>query len=218
MLSSAGVALKTTYGKKVIGRGRQECSWCFHKSWTIVSSKYEEEVFPVDSEGTVLCSHIAFRVHLRCRKSPRCPHIVTIVTRHHLLPKRCPLDILLSLEGFIRKEFLPVQRDYLQSLYLWPLWNCGWDDAQDGSPAEYKPSRGETPARICWVKLFKKNLLDSLCVTRSAAVRRLPWCFPWKSSKCFYSNQGTQFVSSGKRHIPQWTFQASWFLLDMGSC
>lgn len=104
MLSSAGVALKTTYGKKVIGRGRQECSWCFHRSWTIVSSKCEEEVFPVDSEGTVLCSHIAFRVHLRCLKSPRCQHIVTIVTRHHLLPKRCPLDILLSLEGFILKS------------------------------------------------------------------------------------------------------------------
>lgn len=139
MLSSAGDSLKNTYGKKAIGRGGQECSSCFHKPWTAGSSRYEEEVFSVDSGGTGFCSHIAFIVHLCCLKSPRCQHFVIAVTRHHLLSIGCPLVILLSLEGlgsFLTSPKESVQRDHLPSLYLWPLLGCGWDDVQDGSPAE----------------------------------------------------------------------------------
>lgn len=121
-----------------------------------------------------------------------------------------------SLEGFIPQESLPVQRDHLRSLYLWPLLGCGWEDVQDGSSAEHKPSRGGPPACICWVKSSKKNLLGSLCVTRSAAVRRLPWCFPWKSSKCFYSNQDTQSVSPGKSHSTPVDFPSKLVLTGYG--
>lgn len=156
-----------------------------------------------------------------CLKSPSLWHIVMAVMRHHLLPFRCSLDILLSPEGFIVKDqSLPAQRDHLQLLYLWPFLGCalnaGWFPLAEHKPQCVLVGWGSNTHLLSKVAQAEPS---GLCVSQDpAAVRGCPWCFPWKSSGCFYSNRGTQSVSPGKRHGTQWTFHAVWFLLDMGSC